>query len=464
MNITVESTSDVRRRVHLVVPAGDVSRIYKAVLAKVGGRAKIKGFRPGKAPRKLLERRFGPVIREEVLERVLSKSIPAAIDDQKLEPMGQPELDEIGELRDGEDLTLSFSVEVLPVLDLKGWQGADLVVPTCEADDEDMDAALKEIAETHASVDDVEGEAAEGDQIAANYTLGDEGEPTERRFVVGGEGQEAWVEGVIATAKAGAEFEVPEYTKTDESDARPEPQTIKGVIMSVKRRNVPAIDDALAKADGRFETLDALKAHLEADQQTLATRSTENWKRNAALDHVLEHNSFDVPKVLVEREVDHRLASTFGPQALQKGGQLASLLGELRTSMRVEAKDQVRRALIIRHVIDTTDIEVSEEQVDAQIDKMLSEMKDLPEKSILQLKSEDGRRQSKEMLQQEGALDALLAEVTITAGDVLHLRDPAPAPKQSAADEAEDQDHDHDHDHAHSEEGHVHGPNCDHDH
>ena len=365
MQITVESTSDVRRKLHLVVPAGEVSKVYKQVLAKVGGRARIKGFRPGKAPRKLLERRFGPVIREEVLERVLTRSIPKALDEQKLEPMGQPELDEIGELRDGQDLSLAFSVEVLPELKLEGWKGAELTIPTCEADDEDLQSALQQIADQHATVDDADSPAEEGDQVAVKYTLGAGGEPTERRFVVGGAGYEEWVAGAITGKSAGDTFEVAEYEKTDENDARPDPEQIKGEILEVKRRNVPALDDELAKKDGRFETMDELKADLTDSQKKQAERRTTDWKRDAALDHVMVNNVFDVPKALVEREVDRRIARTFGPQALDKKGQLYGLLQQMRDTMRGEARDQVRRALIVRHLIDTADYEVSAEEIDA---------------------------------------------------------------------------------------------------
>lgn len=455
MDVTVERTDDVRRRVNLVVPAAEVSKVYKQVLAKVGGRARIKGFRPGKAPRKLLERRFGPAIREEVLERVLQKSIPEALDDQKLEPMGRPELDEVGELRDGETLTVSFSVEVLPELELTGWQGAELTVAPCVADDEDLQGELDKIADQHGSVDDVEGDSVDGDQITVSYKLGDEGEASERKLVVGGQGQEEWVAKALTGVAVGATFEVPEYEKVDENDARPEPQVVSGSVLGLKRRSVPAIDDALAKLDGRFETIDELKAHLTEDQKKRADRRTEAWQRDATLDHVLLHNRFDVPAVLVEREVDHRLSQTFGPQALQRGSQLASLLGEIRGSMRAEAKDQVRRALVVRHAIETHKIEIADEEIDAHIEKVIGEMKDLTEAQITQLKGPDGRRQSSEMLQQERALEALVGQVKITAGEPLHLRDPAPEGLKPEAEPTEDQAHEHEH---------VHGPDCDHDH
>ncbi|GEM_PF-3490486 len=466
MNVTVETTNDVRRKVTLVVPAAEVSKIYKQVITKVGSRARIKGFRPGKAPRRLLERRFGPMIREEVLDRVLTRNIPAAIEEGKLEPMGQPELDEIGDLRDGEDLSVAFSVEVLPTLELTDWQGAELAIPTCEADDQDLDQELQKIADNFGEVVSVDSADNDADQVQLTYTIhraeddgsGDTGEPIERRFMVGGSHPDEWVDGAIRGAKVGDTFEVDEYT-LEEDDERPAAGKVKGEILGIQRRVVPEIDDGLAKKDGRFETLDELKADLKAEQERLAARRAEQWRRDFALDHVLNANPFTVPRALIDREVDHRIARTFGPQALQKGSQLHGLMGQLRDTMKPEAVTNVRRALVVKHLIESGEIDVTDEEIDAQLDKIESEFKELTDKAKAQMRSDDGRQQTREMLQQEKALDGLLAELKVTDGDTLHLRDPNPSLPIEQPEAAEDEANP-----GHGEEGHVHGPNCSHDH
>jgi len=441
MDVTVENTSEVRRKIRLTVPAGDVTKAYKQIVRKIGGRVRIKGFRPGKAPRKLIERRYGPIIREEVLERLLGKAIPSALDDSGVEALSQPELDEVGELRDGEDLAVAFSVEVLPALELSNWAGMALEVPLCAADEEDLSKELDELASTHAEVVDVEGAAVEGDQVALTCKLpgDDSDEPSVRRFVVGGEGQPEWVAAALDGAEVGKKFEVPEYVRVGDEDGRPEPEMITGTIDTVKRRMLPDQDDALAKKDGRKDTWAELVEDLKTEQARRAERRQEAWRRDAVLDHVVAHNPFEVPRALVDREVDHRIARTFGPQALQPGGQLAQFLDQLRDSMRDEAVGNVRRALVIHHVIDEQKVEVSDEDVDARIDRMQEEFTDLPEKVRIQMRTDDGKAQTRDTLTQERVLDWLLSQVTIVDGDTLHLRDEAPTGHKHAHD-----GHDHD--------------------
>ena len=484
MDVTVENTSAVRRRIRLVVPGADVQKAWTQVVAKIGGKARIKGFRPGKAPRKLIERRYGPMIREEVLDKLLSRTIPSALAESKVDAMSQPELDEVGELREGEDLAVVFSVEVLPELTLDNWQGTSLEVPGCEADDEDLDAELQQIADKFADEIDVEGAAQEGDQVALSYIPAGDEMPTVRRFVVGGEGQPEWVAAALTDAKVETDFSVDEYTHGGEDDERPQPAQITGSVDMVRRRVVPAFDDALAKLDGRFETWDELKDNLRTELTRRAARRAEAWRRDAALDHVVSHNPFDVPRTLVDREVDHTIARTFGPQAMQKGSRLAGLLDQLRESMAGEATVNVRRALVIHHIIADAKIEATDDEVEARTVQMQEEYTDLPEKVRVQMRSDEGKQQTRDGLIQEKCLDWMLDQLTIVPGETLHLRDQAPTGHKHhhTGDDHDDHDghdhhdhagHDHDHaghdhDHAgHDHDGHDHddaGHDHDHDH
>lgn len=449
MQVQVESPSAARRQVKVQVPASDVSRAWSQVVRKIGSRVRIPGFRPGKAPRRLLERRYGQAIREEVLDRVLPKAITDALAQAELQPLGRPELEDIGELKDATELDITFSCDVLPVLELTGYKGAEYTIDTCVADDEDVAAELETRRQRATEVVDVEDAAVTDDVVRLSFMLSEpktdvaedaesaEGaELQERRVPVGGSVK--WlsdvVEGGIAGQRLSVEVDVPAHEGTD-FDGKT--ALLTGKILGVQRRMVPDLDDALAVKLG-FDDLAALRADAKHSCDVRAEQRSTSMRRKAVLDQILAHNEVDAPATLVNHEIDNRLQQMFGGMNIKDNPAFARYLGELRDNIRPEAEAGVKQALVLDYLGKKLDIEVTDADIDLRIEKLVSENPDLEARLRESYGSDEARGYLRSQILEDKAIELILAESTVTEGKVLPLREPDAAPEDSAAEGAEE--------------------------
>ncbi|MCO4761479.1 MAG: trigger factor [Myxococcales bacterium] len=442
MQVQVESLSAARRQVKVQIPAGDVSRVWSQVVRRIGARVRIPGFRPGKAPKRLLERRYGSAIREEVLERVLTKAIPDAIEKAELQPLGRPELDDIGEIKDATELDITFTCDVLPTLSLDGYMGAEYTVDRVEADDEDIDAELETRRQRAAEVIDVDDAAQTDDVVRFRYCLRAEGpaaaeEPDwqERRVPVGG--SIAWlsalVEGKSKTDKIVTTVDVPEDEDGDFAGTK---AALEGAILGVQRRVVPDLDDTLAEKLGLAD-LAALREEAAAECARRAERRTSLARRRAVLESILASNEVDAPRTLVDHEIDNRMKQMFGGMNLGDNPALSRYLGEMRETMRAEAEVGVKQALVLSHLADSHELEVTEEDIDARIETMIAEMPDMADRIKESFGTEDARGHLRSQITEDKVLELILEKSTVTEGEVRHLRDPDEKPEEAEAAAAE---------------------------
>ena len=440
MDVTVESTSAVKRKVIITIEAGEVSRAWRQAVRKVAGQVRIPGFRPGKAPGQLIERRYGAAIRDDVLEKLLSKALPNAIFSEGIEAISPPELQEVGELRDGQPLTAAFAVEVLPELDIALPDGDAITADAVEPDEEDVRLDLAEICAKHAEPADVDGPAEAGDQVAVSLRIFAQGTASEeerelRHMVVDGANVAPWLNEAVAGHRVGEALDI-DFDMADDG-AHPlsgEACHLDGEIASIKRIITPELDDALAAKEG-FETLDALREHSAALVATRAGRRTRLLRRRAAVTWLLDNREIPVPAALIEREIWRQLEQMFGGRLPRENTQLMSRLRELGDHMRPEAERHVKEALLVRHLGDSLKIEISDEDVQGRLAEMAAELGDQADQLLAGYDSDEGRGAIRAGMLEEAALDAALAGADVRIGRVLRLRD---KPEEVAAEEAEE--------------------------
>ncbi len=442
MQVQVESVNAARRQVKVQVPAATVSRSWAQVVRRIGARVRIPGFRPGKAPKRLLERRYGAAIREEVLERILTKAIPDALDQAGLQPLGRPELDDIGEVRDATDLDISFSCDVLPELTLDGYMGATFKVDRVEPDDEDVDAELEARRQRAAEVIDVDEPAGADDVVRVRYHLRAVGtEPSEeldwqdRRVPVGGTLK--WLSDIVEGKKKHDPLELEVTLPEGEGgDLAGGPAFLQGGVMGVQRRVVPELDDALAQKL-EFDDLAAMREDAKAECQRRADRRNKALRQRALLSHILDGHTIDAPRTLVEHEIDGRLSQMFGGMNIRDNPQLARYFDELRDGMRDEATRGVQQALVLNYLSKTHEVEVTDADIDAKIEALVVEMPDMADRVRDTFSTDEGRDNLRSQITEEKVLNLILEQGTVEAGAVLRLRDPDPKPGDDEAEAAE---------------------------
>ena len=428
MDVTVESTSAVKRKVTITIEAGEVSRAWRQAVRKVAGQVRIPGFRPGKAPGQLIERRYGAAIREDVLEKLLGKAVPEAIEAEGIDAISQPELQEVGELRDGESLTAAFVVEVLPELEIALPDGDAITADAVEPDDEDLRLDLAEICAKHAAPADVDGPAESGDEIAVSMRiLAKDAAPEEERelrhLVVDEPGVAAWLNEAVMGRRVGETLDV-DFDMADD-EAHPlagQPCHLDGEITSIKRTISPELDDALAAKEG-LDTLAALRERSAALVATRAERRTQLFRRRAAVNWLLDNREIPVPAALIEREVWRQMEQMFGGKLPRENAQLMGRLRELGDHMRPEAERHVKEALLVRHLGESQKIEISDEDVQGRLQEMAAEMGDQAEQLLAGYDSDDGRAAIRGGMLEEAALDAALAGADVRIARILRLRD-----------------------------------------
>lgn len=457
MNIQVEAVSSVRRRMRYAVPALQVGSAFSAVVAKINAKARLPGFRPGKAPSAMIERMYGTEVRRQVLDKLLSDTVFTAIEKADLRAVGRPEVEELSELARDRDLTVTVQVEVLPDLNLSGYEGAELTASVVEPDGEDVAAALEAKAREKGEWVTVEDGAENGDEVEIDFTAqvqGSEEAPLsgQKRRVLLGDGRlNKLVETALVGAKTG---EMLEKTVTASEGDAPFADgaevAIHATVYEVRRMAIPAVDDEFAKDLGEPD-LAALTAKVQAEVQAEAERRTKEFKRAAVVDHLVTVNAIEVPGSVVDGYVDEQLRRSFGQLDERMMQVLGGYIQQMRGRMAKDAEQALRRSLALESLAKKQEITVDDAQAVAEVDRLTAENPS----GAAQLRRQYGTPAAREELcrriQHEKTMDYLVSVATFTAGAALTLRaareDNAKRRATEMAGELEDDDGGHDAEH-----------------
>lgn len=359
-----------------------LDKAFKKVVKNVS----IPGFRKGRVPRSIFEKRFGvEALYQDALDLLLPEVYPKAVEEAGIEPVDRPEID-IEQIEKGSPLIFTAKVTVKPEVKLGEYKGLDVQKEDATVTDEDVENELKQLQERHAElVVKEEGKVEEGDTVvidfegqvngevfeggkAENYSL----EIGSGTFIPGFEEQ-------LIGLEAGAEKDV-EVTFPEEYHAENlagKPAVFKVKIHEIKRKELPALDDEFAKdVNEDVETLDELKANirkrLEEEKKTYA----ENKLRDDLVEKAAENVEVDIPQVMIDNELD-RMMREF-EQRLQMQGLNLQLYFQfsgqdeegLREQMKEDAEKRVKYSLTLEAIANAENIEVSEEEVNEELQKM----------------------------------------------------------------------------------------------
>ena len=351
-----------------VAVTGDLIREeYDEFFKNVGREARIPGFRPGKAPREVVEVHFREQAREKVLERLISRSFREAVKERELEFLGYPTIREVQFT--GEKLSYEALLEVPPTIKLGKYKGLAAERKAIEVKPEEVDQALKQVQESLAKFVAVEDRpAAVGDFLIADYSCSVGGKEVEKRTADWFELREdEFLKGFSAQlvgTKPGEEKQV--RIQFPEKFGRKEWAGKEGIfqvkVKEVKAKNLPPLNDDLAKETGEFETLEALRSHLQKQIEGEKGRQAEIEFEDALLDALVKENSFQTPKGVVERRLVSLAESTVG-SLRQRGLTEEAIQKELQSiyeKLRPEAERQVRLSFLLDTIAKQEKLQLSD--------------------------------------------------------------------------------------------------------
>lgn len=373
MQVTVESTGVLERRMRVELPAERIEKEVETRLRRVGKTAKIKGFRPGKVPPKVVRQRYGSQVRQEVLSELMGQSYRDAVQQKNLNPVAQPQIEpDFGGKGDNFAFTATF--EVLPEVSLKDLDKISVTVPAIEIKDADCDDMIENLRQQKATWREVDRASAKGDRVVVDFEGTLKGEAFQGGSgkdvpVVLGEGAmlpdfEKALFGVAAGDEKSFKVKFPKDYHSAALAGRKVDFTIK--VHRVEEQELPPLDDSLAVTYGVEEGgLEKLRTDVRENMEREADQRIRNDIREQALSALLEANPVEVPKALIQQEahaMQHEAMRQYGIEDHDKAPPLENFVesGERR----------VRLGLLIRQLIDDNGIDVDTEKLTARVEEM----------------------------------------------------------------------------------------------
>jgi trigger factor len=410
LQISLEEGTRWSRTLSIVVPADLVQSERQNAVKKLAKQIKIPGFRAGKVPSQVIEKRFGPAINQELVDRVVNEAFREVLKERDLRPISEGQVSRV-DFDGTADLSFDVQFEVAPEITLGTTGGFKIERPAVNIGDEQVTEVLARLREQHGTwVPATKGKPKDGDRVQVRIQrLDDSGdEPRPYEFVLGKNEAIPDIEVGIRTLSIGKEGDFtitfPDDFPTEEK--RGQQDSVRIFLDGRKTQELPALDDAFAGQLGDFESLDALRTRVQEDLRKEAERESEGVVRQRLLEALVDANPFEAPHSMV----DHYIRSLIGEEQKLSEAQMTMAREQLGT----QADAAVKTALVLEAYIAKKEIKVSEEDVDTRIEEMATRAGTEPGALYTRLqKSGQLERLERELLESQ-AFEALASESTIT--------------------------------------------------
>jgi trigger factor len=372
MEVTVESTGTLERRMRVELPIAPIEEQVDTRLKSVGRTAKIKGFRPGKVPPKVVRQRYGKQVREEVLEEVLKQSYSQAVTQEKLRPAGGPKIET--EVEDGETFVYTATFEVMPNVVLKDLEKIKVELPEISISDEDVDDMLMNLRKQKATWDAVDRKSADGDRVTIDFLGKLKGEA-----FPGGEGKDYPVtlgagqmlpdfEKGLVGVKTGDEttFKVkfPKEYHAEDLAGKTAEFTIN--VHSVDAEILPELDDKFAEGfNVEGGGLEQFMKDVRENMQRESDQKTKGDLREQVMTGLLDGHPLDIPSALKHDEM-HNLQR----EAMQRLGLKDAEQAPPLDNFSDAAEKRVALGLLLRQVIVDKELTVDEAMIRARVEEL----------------------------------------------------------------------------------------------
>lgn len=426
LSVVTENLPKSQVGVTIEVPVDVVNATYERVLNRLVSRAKLEGFRPGKAPRALVEARLGAAaLREEVVETMVPEVVQQALDKNSIDPIDTPDV-EVLELERGRAARLKATVSVMPAVELADARSLTIEPPdhTHEVTDEMLERRLDEIREPLAEITPVERELRLGDIAIIDVGVEADGQvvPSESRQAMEAELKEGVLLPELLAVLPGTFVDEVREATVKFPDDYSEPLlagkegTIRLTVRGVKEKVLPALDDALAKtlSNGAHETLESYRASVRADLEQAAEEMTRLEREQAVVRALVDSSSVEVPQALADRELTSQLESlerNLSRQGLKLDRYLQYLGKTVEQWMedeRTEAEARLKVDLVLREFARRENLEPSDEDTAKYMDEQAARDEELKGQLAELKRSQSVRRYFASRLRRARVLERLL--------------------------------------------------------
>lgn len=455
MNITVTDQENCKKQLRIEIP-GDVVRVEtEKVATNLARQVNVPGFRRGHVPKSVVKTRFRKELRDEVISHLLPHTLGDAIREKDLKVIGEPAIEDL-KFGDDESIDVTFTVEVKPEIDLSNYKELPLKKRVYKIGDEDVDKTIERLREQQAELVPVEDRGAQaGDTVTATLTgrpepaadkAGAARQETEEQKAEepkseSGEQESEEIKQEDMEIEIGAEGVLKEFSEAL-TDARPgdsktfsvtyaedyKPEKFAGRrfnytadVTTVRTKELPEASDEFAQSVGEdFKTLDELRAHVRSTLEREAENRTDSEFRSNVMEALVNRNRFPVPEFIVEKQMDSRL-NTLVSQLASQGMDPRRLQIDwegIREGQRERAEREVRGTFILDRIAEVEKIEVSEDELNHEIEHYATSMNQ-PVDALKARLTKEGAIDSIELqVRNRKALDLVIASAEIETEEV----------------------------------------------
>lgn len=421
MMVTVETTGKLERRMRVELPAERIEKEIESRLKKVGRTARIKGFRPGKIPVKVVRQRYGGQIRQEVLSELMQKSYSDAVQQENLNPAARPRI-EPEVTGSGKDFAYVATFEVLPEITLANLDKIEVEKPEVEITDADREEMIGNLRRQKATYETVARAAAEGDRVTVDFEGTLKGEPIEGGKgtevpVVLGLGQmlpdfEKALYGVTAGEEKSFKVRFPKDYQADELAGKKVDFAVK--VHSVDEERLPPQDDSLAELYGIKEGgLEQLQQDVVGNMRREADDKVRAEVKEQVMKGLLEHNPIDVPGALIQQEMHSRQHEAMRRLGIEDHDKAPAI-----ENFREGAERSVRLGLLLQQLIRDQDIALDAARVRQKVEEMCSGYERADEMVASYLSNPQVMQQIEPLVLEEQTIDWLLEQGRVTTRKV----------------------------------------------
>ena len=390
------------------------------------GKFQIDGFRKGKAPRSIIEKRYGDgVFAEDAINDLLSANYGAAVDELGLEVVDSPRV-EFSPIEKGKGFTATITVQVYPEVEVKDYKGVEAEDRKQQITDEDVDAELENLRHRNSRMISVDRPVKDGDSIILDYKgfVGEEqfegGTADGYTLVIGSgtfiPGFEEQLIGAEKEKEVDVKVTFPEEYHSD--DLAGKEAVFKCVVHDIKEEELPDLDDEFVKDISELDTLAEFReftaGRLQADRDAM----TESLMKDDILDKVSEANDFEVPDAMVDTEIDNMMQE-YDYQLRAQGMDLATYIqymgrtvDEFREDMKISAFRRVKNRMMVRAIANQENITASDEEVEKQLQDM-AEQNHIDVEKLKEYLGDENLKAVREDVRIQKAIDLLYAEAKI---------------------------------------------------
>ncbi|HSD94606.1 MAG TPA: trigger factor [Syntrophales bacterium] len=376
--IKIEEISPVKKKISFEIPWEEVKKELDAAYRTVGKKAKVKGFRPGKTPRHILETYYRQDAEGEAVSNLVQRSFEEAIEANSLQPVARPQIEQNG-IEAEKSFTYSATVELEPVVDPQGYTGLELQKEEASVTDKDVDARLEELRNMYSSLKDAEGDrpVQTGDFLLIDFE-GKLGEETRKeltetgfRIEVGSKRLVPGFEEALIGLRKGEskEFAVKFPDDYHVKEFAGQDITFNVTVQDAKIKVLPELDENFVKNFNKYDSLESLKTDLRKSLEEEKGAAVKTKLQKAIHDKLLETNPFEVPDAYVERQIFNMMIE-YQRRMVMNGmdpDSAANVAANLHDQFRDEAARMVRTAILLQKIAEKESLAVDDKDIDDRI-------------------------------------------------------------------------------------------------